>query len=98
LLDTPGEIIAKKIQYRGSLLRPRDMFDIAAAAEKIGSDDIIEAIRQCDPENIQNTITMLNKTNLSFIQKENQKLVVRPHMKHVCENSLNVTMNILSRV
>ena len=31
-LETVAEIIAKKIHYRGSAIRPRDIFDIAAAA------------------------------------------------------------------
>ena len=34
LLDTIPEIITKKIHYRGAGIRPRDIFDIAAAAEQ----------------------------------------------------------------
>jgi len=31
-LETPAEIIAKKVYYRGDRMQPRDMFDIAAVA------------------------------------------------------------------
>src|SRR3546814_3039172 len=37
-LETPAEIIAKKVFYRGWSLQPRDMFDLAAVAEHFGSD------------------------------------------------------------
>lgn len=43
-LENVSEIIAKKIYYRGSHIRPRDIFDIAAAAEK-HADAIVEALR-----------------------------------------------------
>src|SRR3546814_3327606 len=33
-LETPAEIIAKKVFYRGWSLQPRDMFDLAAVAEQ----------------------------------------------------------------
>jgi hypothetical protein len=31
-LETVAEIIAKKIHYRGATIKPRDIFDISAAA------------------------------------------------------------------
>ena len=34
LLETVPEIIAKKIVYRGSNLKPRDIFDVAAACKQ----------------------------------------------------------------
>ena len=34
LLDTIPEIITKKIHYRGAGMKPRDIFDIAAAGEQ----------------------------------------------------------------
>jgi hypothetical protein len=43
LLETIPEIIAKKIYYRGSSIKPRDIFDIAAAAEQ-HTDSVIAAL------------------------------------------------------
>ncbi|QTQ86147.1 nucleotidyl transferase AbiEii/AbiGii toxin family protein (plasmid) [Agrobacterium tumefaciens] len=43
-LETPGEIIAKKVHYRGSSLQPRDMFDIACIAKACGDGYVLEAL------------------------------------------------------
>jgi len=43
-LETPGEIIAKKVHYRGSSLQPRDMFDIACIAKALGDGYVLEAL------------------------------------------------------
>lgn len=43
-LETPGEIIAKKVHYRGASFQPRDMFDIACVAEARGVGYVIEAL------------------------------------------------------
>ena len=37
-LQTPAEFLAKKVVFRGSHLQPRDMFDIAAVAQAMGTD------------------------------------------------------------
>jgi hypothetical protein len=50
LLETPAEIVAKKIYYRGSRLQPRDMFDLAAVVEREGEAYVMTALRQCGPE------------------------------------------------
>lgn len=46
-LETPAEIVAKKVFYRGSSLQPRDMFDIAAVARAKGEDYVVQAMTQC---------------------------------------------------
>ncbi|MEY8802219.1 nucleotidyl transferase AbiEii/AbiGii toxin family protein [Leisingera sp. XS_AS12] len=43
-LETPAEIIAKKVFHRGARLQPRDMFDIAAVARSHGVDYLAEAL------------------------------------------------------
>jgi len=44
LLETIPEIITKKIYYRGTSIKPRDIFDIAAAGERHG-DQVIKELR-----------------------------------------------------
>jgi hypothetical protein len=44
LLETVPEVIAKKIVHRGSSLKPRDIFDVAAAAEQ-HEEPVIAALR-----------------------------------------------------
>lgn len=43
-LETPGEIIAKKVHYRGASLQPRDMFDIACIAKALGDKYVVRAL------------------------------------------------------
>lgn len=50
LLETPAEIIAKKIYYRGSRLQPRDMFDLAAVMAHEGEGYVVDALKQCGPD------------------------------------------------
>ncbi len=46
-LEKPGEILAKKVHYRGASLQPRDMFDIACIAKACGDGYVIEALLPC---------------------------------------------------
>lgn len=43
-VETPGEIIAKKVHYRGASLQPRDMFDLACVAKACGDGYVIQAL------------------------------------------------------
>lgn len=43
-LETPAEIIAKKIFYRGSSMQPRDMFDIACVAQNAGDNYVVQSL------------------------------------------------------
>lgn len=43
-VETPGEIIAKKVHYRGASLQPRDMFDLACVAKARGDGYVIQAL------------------------------------------------------
>jgi len=45
-LETPFEIVAKKIAYRGRHIQPRDLFDIAAVARACGRDSLIGSLGQ----------------------------------------------------
>ncbi len=40
----PGEIIAKKIYYRGAAMQPRDMFDIACVVKTHGVEYLSDAL------------------------------------------------------
>lgn len=44
LLETPAEIVAKKVVFRGKRLQPRDLFDIAAVAHATGGEGVAAAL------------------------------------------------------
>ena len=43
-LETPEEIIAKKIHHRGTSMQPRDMFDIAATVRHLGQASLTQTL------------------------------------------------------
>lgn len=45
LLETPGEIVAKKVYYRGAAMQPRDMFDLACVMKTHVVEYLDEALR-----------------------------------------------------
>ena len=50
LIETPAEVLAKKIYYRGKRITGRDIFDIVAVIRTLGFEDIAPALRQCRNE------------------------------------------------
>jgi hypothetical protein len=61
LLETIPEIITKKIYYRGASIKPRDIFDVAAGAEK-HQDEIIGALKAYRPEATRALETLSNRS------------------------------------
>lgn len=57
-LDTPLEILIKKLVYRGDLIQPRDIYDIACVTEINDYDDLLEVVSDniADIENIMNKL------------------------------------------
>lgn len=49
-VETPLEIITKKLVYRGSHIQPRDMFDIAAVIVRRGPGELIDGLRRYERE------------------------------------------------
>lgn len=54
-LETPAEIIAKKVYYRGWSFQPRDMFDLAAVAKQFGSEYLVAALSETRGHNTSET-------------------------------------------
>lgn len=44
-VETPEEIVAKKVFHRGGRIQPRDMFDIAAVVRRFGTVGLVQALR-----------------------------------------------------
>ncbi len=45
-LDTPLEILVKKLVYRGDLVQPRDIYDIACITAFIDYDEVLEVVSE----------------------------------------------------
>ena len=61
-LETPAEIAAKKVYFRGWNLQPRDMFDLAAIAEHHGDDYLVSALRECGRERCQKALDVVERS------------------------------------
>lgn len=74
-LETPAEILAKKVVFRGSQLQPRDMFDIAAVAQAIGADYVVEACSKF-PDACREALRVTENMNPKLVEAVTEKLLV----------------------
>jgi hypothetical protein len=96
LLETIPEIIAKKIYYRGSSIKPRDIFDIAAAGEQ-HADSVIAALRSYRTE-VQTTLGVIDKLNPDFVNRAIAQLAIKDRFRLVAQTALKQTSEILRAV
>lgn len=63
--EVPSEILGKKLVFRGSALQPRDMFDIAAAAQVLGEEKVITDLSKFD-DAARTALKVVQKMNPDF--------------------------------
>lgn len=96
-LETPAEIIAKKICYRGSLLQPRDMFDLAATAEKLGDEYARAALAQCGTEACQKALSVSERMDPKLASSVIAQLMYREHNEHLVTTAQQRTIDLLRK-
>ena len=96
LLETIPEIIAKKIHHRGSSIRPRDIFDIAAAGEQHAG-ALIEELRRYRDE-VTRTLTVIDKLNVDFVNRAIAQLAIKERYKSVAKAAIERSKQILRAV
>ena len=74
-LETPAEILAKKVVFRGSHLQPRDMFDIAAVAQAMGTDYVVEACSRF-PGACREALRVTENMSPKLVDSVTEKLLV----------------------
>jgi hypothetical protein len=97
MLETPAEIIAKKIHYRGRSLQPRDMFDLAAAAYFCGDEYVIAALQECGSDRCLLALDMVEKANPDFVSSANAQLMVRDTTRYLLNTAHAKSRDILRR-
>jgi len=95
-LETIPEIIAKKIHHRGSSIRPRDIFDIAAAGES-HADATIEALRLYRGE-VANALVTISKLNPEFVNGAIADLAIKDQFKSIAQTAIERATKILNAV
>lgn len=96
-LETPAEIIAKKIYYRGARLQPRDMFDLAAVADALDEDQLVAALRSCGTDALQKALQVARNADPQFVSGVIKKLMLREKTAHLADTSQETTANLIER-
>jgi hypothetical protein len=95
-LENVAEIITKKIYHRGPNIRPRDIFDIAAAAHT-HADVIIDALRFYRPE-VAKTLLTLDKMNPDFVNASIADMAIKDPYRPIAETAIERARKILNSV
>lgn len=96
LLETIPEIIAKKVYYRGSEAKPRDIFDIAAAA-RTQLEPMVNALRAF-PGQASRTRDRLERLNPEFVGRAIAQLMIMPDYEASAADSLDTALAVLDAV
>lgn len=97
LLETPAEIIAKKIHYRGASMQPRDMFDIACVVKALGRNYVLDALAPFEDE-CAKALTVARQMNPAFAQNIMAKLLLREDFSEIPGEAQAITIALLESV
>lgn len=95
-LETIPEIITKKVYHRGSEAKPRDVFDIAAAARSHRA-EVVGALKDY-PAEVAKTLERLDKLNPEFVSGAIGQLMILPAFAEMAPDSLNIAKSLLNEV
>jgi hypothetical protein len=96
LLETIPEIITKKIYYRGAGIKPRDIFDIAAAAEQ-HEHQVIKELRNYRDQ-VSQALATIDKLNADFVNAAVAQLAIKHRFKDIAKAAIPRSKEILSAV
>jgi len=94
-LETPAEIVAKKVYYRGWNFQPRDMFDLSAVAEHCGTDYAVDALAGAGRPACEKALGTVDRATPAFVQSINAQLLVRGSMSHLIGHAQEISRDLL---
>lgn len=95
-LETVAEIIAKKIHYRGSSIKPRDIFDIAAAATH-DRNALIDALK-AHKDDVGKTLLAIDRLKPDFVNAAIAELAIREQFKPIAATAIEDAKGLLRSV
>jgi Nucleotidyl transferase AbiEii toxin, Type IV TA system len=95
-LETVAEIIAKKIHYRGPTIKPRDIFDIAAAARH-DCDSIIRALKY-HKDDVAKTLSAIERLKPDFVNATMAELAIKDSFKPIVGTALGDATELLKSI
>jgi hypothetical protein len=96
LLETIPEIITKKIFYRGTSIKPRDIFDIAAAGE-LHADSLVNELRSYRDQ-VTQTLVTIERLNVDFVNRTIGELAIMEPFKSIAKTALERSKELLRAV
>ncbi|WP_416066726.1 nucleotidyl transferase AbiEii/AbiGii toxin family protein [Rhizobium sp. ZK1] len=97
LLETPAEIIAKKIFYRGASMQPRDMFDIACVMKAVGFEYVIAALLPFKDE-CEKALNVAYRMNPQFAETIMTRLLYRESFSEIPPKAQAMTIELLETI
>lgn len=95
-LDPPAEIALKKLHYRATMLKPRDVFDIAVV-DAIDGDVLIAHLHEV-AEKKNDLLQRLDGIKEDFLQAELAELDIRPQWEKNKRTCLETVRGIVGRI
>lgn len=92
-VETIAEIITKKVHFRGAHIKPRDIFDIAAAGRSDRS-GIVSALRRYRND-VESTLAAIDRLNPDFVKATIAALAINEDYEAVAETALYEATAIL---
>jgi len=90
-LERPGEIIAKKVYFRGASFQPRDMFDLAAVVDHSGSGYAVAALSQCGAARCATALATVDKVNPDYVRSIIGQLMYRDSKAHLVADAQGIS-------
>ena len=95
-LETVAEIITKKVHFRGAQIKPRDIFDIAAAAKSHRA-EIVDALRMYK-DDVTATLTAIGQLNPDFVDATIAALAVKEAYRTVAGTARDDARELLESI
>jgi hypothetical protein len=95
-LETVAEIIAKKVHYRGASIKPRDIFDIAAAARH-DRESIADALK-AHKDDVSIALLAIERLNPDFVNATIAELAIKDPFKPIAGTALEDAKALLRLV
>lgn len=94
-VERVAEIIAKKVHYRGRSIKPRDIFDIAAAARDHEAEVVaaLSAMR----DDVAATIEAIGRLKTPFVDLVIGELAIRGDYREIADNAVDIAQRVLKR-
>jgi chromosomal replication initiation ATPase DnaA len=92
-LETVAEIITKKVHYRGASIKPRDIFDIAAAARH-DRDALVRALKLYK-DDVARSLATIARLKPEFVNAAISDLAIKDEFKSLAATALDEATALL---